>query len=30
VYDAGYFIDENGNRAPFREGQYRGGQWIVP
>lgn len=30
VYDAGYFIDEDGERATFHEGQYRDGQWIVP
>lgn len=30
VYDAGYFIDEDGQRATFHEGQYRDGQWIVP
>ncbi len=30
VYDAGYFIDEDGERATFHEGQYRDGQWVVP
>lgn len=30
VYESGYFIDENGERATFHEGQFRNGEWVVP
>lgn len=30
IYEAGYFIDEDGRRATFHEGQVRDGQWVVP
>lgn len=29
VYDAGYFIDENGRRATFQDGDFRDGRWIA-
>lgn len=30
VYESGYFIDENGNRATFQDGVYQNGRWEVP
>lgn len=30
VYEEGYFIDEEGQRATFHEGQFQDGQWVVP
>lgn len=30
VYEAGYFIDEDDQRATFHEGQLRDGRWVVP
>lgn len=30
VYEKGYFIDEEGRRATFHEGQYQDGRWVVP
>lgn len=30
VYESGYFIDENGNRATFQDGVFRNGRWEVP
>lgn len=30
VYEEGYFIDEEGQRATFHEGQFQDGRWIVP
>lgn len=30
VYESGYFIDEDGNRATFQDGVFENGQWIVP
>lgn len=30
VYESGYFIDEDGNRATFQDGAFENGQWIVP
>lgn len=29
VYEEGYFIDENSNRATFQDGEYRNGKWVV-
>lgn len=29
VYESGYFIDEDGNRATFQNGEYRNGKWTV-
>ena len=30
VYESGYFIDEDGNRATFQDGVFENGQWKVP
>lgn len=30
VYESGYFIDENNNRATFQDGVFKNGRWIVP
>lgn len=30
VYEEGYFIDEEGRRATFQDGEYRNGKWVVP
>lgn len=30
VYEAGYFIDEEGRRATFQDGTFRDGRWAVP
>lgn len=30
VYEEGYFIDEEGQRATFHEGQFQDGRWVVP
>lgn len=30
VYEEGYFIDEEGQRATFQDGDFRGGKWVVP
>ena len=30
IYEEGYFIDEDKQRATFHEGQFENGQWIVP
>lgn len=30
VYEEGYFIDEEGQRATFQDGEFRGGKWVVP
>lgn len=29
VYESGYFIDEDGNRATFQDGVFRNGRWNV-
>lgn len=29
VYESGYFIDENGNRATFQDGVFKNGKWMV-
>lgn len=29
VYESGYFIDEDGNRATFQNGEYRDGKWTA-
>lgn len=29
VYESGYFIDEEGQRATFQDGAFRNGKWIV-
>lgn len=29
VYESGYFIDEDGNRATFQNGEYRDGEWTA-
>lgn len=29
VYESGYFIDKDGNRATFQEGVFRNGRWKV-
>ncbi|CAN5480264.1 hypothetical protein BH23BAC3_BH23BAC3_24100 [soil metagenome] len=29
VYESGYFIDENNQRATFQNGVFRNGKWIV-
>lgn len=29
VYESGYFIDENGNRATFQDGVLQNGEWKV-
>lgn len=29
VYEEGYFIDEEGQRATFQEGEVRDGRWVV-
>lgn len=29
VYEAGYFIDENNQRATFQEGTYQNGRWVA-
>lgn len=29
VYESGYFIDEDGNRATFQDGELRDGRWSV-
>jgi hypothetical protein len=29
IYESGYFIDEDGNRATFQDGVYQNGQWKV-
>ncbi|MBD3615082.1 MAG: hypothetical protein HUJ22_00815 [Gracilimonas sp.] len=30
VYESGYFIDEDGNRATFQDGIFKNGKWVVP
>lgn len=30
VYEEGYFIDEEGNRATFQDGTFENGRWVVP
>lgn len=30
VYEAGYFIDDEGNRATFHDGRFQNGRWVVP
>lgn len=30
VYEAGYFIDENNQRATFQNGVFRNGHWLIP
>ncbi len=30
VYEEGYFIDEEGNRATFQDGTFQDGRWTVP
>lgn len=30
VYEAGYFIDGEGRRATFQDGEFRDGRWVVP
>lgn len=30
VYESGYFIDKEGRRATFQDGQYQDGRWVVP
>ncbi|MEX0720936.1 MAG: hypothetical protein WD059_09725 [Balneolaceae bacterium] len=30
VYEGGYFIDENEQRATFQDGVYRNGRWNIP
>jgi hypothetical protein len=30
VYEEGYFIDEEGRRATFQDGEFRDGRWVVP
>lgn len=30
VYEAGYFIDEEGRRATFQDGEFRDGRWVAP
>ncbi len=30
VYESGYFIDENGNRATFQDGVFKNGKWKAP
>lgn len=30
VYEKGYFIDEDGQRATFQDGVFRNGKWMVP
>lgn len=30
IYESGYFIDENGNRATFQEGVFQNGEWKIP
>jgi hypothetical protein len=29
VYEEGYFIDENGHRATFQNGEFRDGKWVA-
>lgn len=29
IYESGYFIDEDGNRATFQDGNYQNGEWKV-
>lgn len=29
VYESGYFIDKNGNRATFQDGIFHNGEWAV-
>lgn len=29
VYESGYFIDEDGHRATFQDGDYRNGRWVA-
>jgi hypothetical protein len=29
VYESGYFIDEDGNRATFQDGIFKNGKWVV-
>lgn len=29
IYESGYFIDEEGQRATFQDGTYRDGRWVV-
>lgn len=29
VYEEGYFIDEEGRRATFQDGEFRDGKWVV-
>lgn len=29
VYESGYFVDEEGNRATFQDGTLRNGKWMV-
>lgn len=30
VYESGYFIDKEGNRATFQDGVFQNGQWKIP
>ena len=30
IYEEGYFVDEDEQRATFHEGQFENGQWMVP
>lgn len=30
VYEEGYFIDEEGRRATFQDGEFQDGKWVVP
>ncbi len=30
VYEEGYFIDEEGRRATFQDGEFRDGKWVAP
>lgn len=30
VYEEGYFINEEGRRATFQDGEFQDGRWIVP
>lgn len=29
IYEEGYFIDEEGRRATFQDGEFRDGRWVV-